>query len=246
MQAHILGCGEAFDHELFNTSILLRATRATVLLDCGYSIPPRVWQACQDPNEVDAIWLSHQHADHFFGMPALLGRWWEEGRTKPLTILSQPSVLDAVREALELGYRNLAARFRYPLVFHTAGPELRIETHGLTLTCAESRHSVPNLAVRVEDGSQAVCYSGDGMFTDASRALFRGADLLLHEAFFFDESPVHADIGRLIDMAAAEGVKHLALVHVQRAVRRERTRIEAAIRGAGTKVTMPQIDEVVR
>ena len=47
MEALVLGCGEAFDNDLFNTSILLRTSAATMLLDCGYSIPiPRKSSPC--------------------------------------------------------------------------------------------------------------------------------------------------------------------------------------------------------
>jgi ribonuclease BN (tRNA processing enzyme) len=76
------------------------------------------------------------------------------------------------------------------------------------------------------------------MFTDRSRALFAGADLLVHEAYFFDQSPVHADIGRLLEMAESNGVRQLALVHVQRGLRREPGRILEAI-VARQSVNMP-------
>ena len=115
MEALVLGCGEAFDNDLFNTSILLRTGAATILLDCGYSIPPRVWQAVADPNAIDLVYISHPHADHYFGLPALLGRMWEDGRTKKLTVLTQPQVIEQIRAAMELGYRGLANRFQYEI-----------------------------------------------------------------------------------------------------------------------------------
>ena len=100
-------------------------------------------------------------------------------------------------------------------------------------------HSVTNLAVRMRAGGKAFCYSGDGMFTDRSRALFAGADLLVHEAYFFDQSPIHADIGRLLEMAESNGVRQLALVHVERGLRREPGRILEAI-VARQSVAMPE------
>ena len=240
MQALILGCGEAFDEDLFNTSILVRTGDATLLLDCGFSIPARVWQAVAHADEIDVVYISHAHADHFFGMPALLGRTWEDGRTKPLTIVSQPGVLNDVRTALELGYRGLAARFRYEIRFVPAATGHRVETHGVRLSFGETRHAVDNLAVRVESGGKAICYSGDGMFLDASRVLYRGADLVIHEAYSFEQTPVHADIGAVIEMAGRDGVRQAALVHIQRDLRRRPERIKEAIGSAAAHVVMPE------
>jgi ribonuclease BN (tRNA processing enzyme) len=246
MQALVLGCGEAFDDQLFNTSLLVRTGDAAFLLDCGFSIPPRVWQNVNDPNEIDAVYISHAHADHFFGMPALLGRFWEDGRTKPLTIISQTGVLDNIRVALELGYRGLATRFKYDMKFVTAEQDKTLDTHGARLSFGETRHAVPNLAVRVEADGQVLCYSGDGMFLDASRRLYRAADLVIHEAYFFEESPVHADIGAVIRMGDEDGVKQVVLVHVQRDHRRKPDRIHEAMAAARTKVILPDPGDVLK
>ena len=51
-----LGVGEAFDEELPNTSILIRygkgTSPVTLLLDCGFTAPPRLWK--EEP-EVDIL-----------------------------------------------------------------------------------------------------------------------------------------------------------------------------------------------
>jgi ribonuclease BN (tRNA processing enzyme) len=238
MKATIIGCGEAFDERLPNTSVLVEAAGKTILCDCGYSVPPQVWSRVADPNTVDIIYISHPHADHYFGMPALLGRMWEEQREKPLAIVSQPDVLDQIKDISEYGYRGLAARFQFPIEWRTAKQGEPVEIGGIEFDFAESMHSVTNLAVRMRAGGKVFCYSGDGMFTDRSRALFAGADLLVHEAYFFDQSPVHADIGSLLEMAESNGVRQLALVHVQRGLRREPGRILEAI-VARQSVNMP-------
>jgi ribonuclease BN (tRNA processing enzyme) len=145
---------------------------------------------------------------------------WEEGRTKPLTLISQAAVLDQIREALELGYRGLPARFRYAIEYQAVAPGQSLRIGDASLDFAHTSHPSPNLAIRIQAQGKNVCYSGDGMFTDASRKLFSGADLLIHEAYSFERVPVHTDIGGLIEMAEREGVRRLALVHVQRDVRR--------------------------
>ena len=217
----VLGCGEAFDEQYTNTSLLLRAEDRTILLDCGYSAPAPFWNAVPDADAVDLIHISHEHADHCFGLPAVLGRMWEDGRKKPLVILSQPPVLARVCELMAAGYPGLPARFQYAIEYREALPGQCVRWEGMEFDFAPTRHSVSNLAIRVTAGGKKSCYSGDGQFTDESRALFASAGLLIHEAYSFDPSPIHGDFPGVIQMAAEQNVSQLALVHISRKVRRE-------------------------
>src|SRR3954447_14844935 len=99
MRVQILGCGEAFDENLTNTSLLVECGE-TLLFDCGYSAPAPIWRSVPDHSQISLIYISHPHADHYFGLPALLARMWEEKRTKPLVIVSQPQVLEQIRQLL--------------------------------------------------------------------------------------------------------------------------------------------------
>jgi len=238
----VLGCGEAFDERYTNTSLLLSAEGKTILLDCGYSAPAPLWNAVAEPDAIDLIYVSHAHADHYFGLPGVLGRMWEDGRNKPLVLLSQPSILTKIRELMEAGYTGLRGRFQYSIKYEEALPSRRVEWEGIGFSFAPTRHSVTNLAVRVAAPSGTFCYSGDGQFTDESRALFVGADLLVHEAYSFDASPVHGDFPGVIRMATQQSVRRLALVHIQRKIRREQTEriraVEAVVPEPGDHLTL--------
>lgn len=226
MRIVILGSGEAFDETLGNTSALA-ISETTILIDCGYAAPFQVWHYDSSPNLIDAIYISHPHADHYFGLPALLTRMWEEGRKKPLTLISQKQVLEQIWEIIDLGYMNMRKRLEFSIDAVEAMIGAEVSYGEFHMRFAPTMHSVTNLAARIETAGRTFCYSGDGMFTDESRTLFRGADLLLHEAFAFAESPIHADIPRLIAMAEEARVKHLVLTHIQRRVRKDDARLHS-------------------
>jgi len=243
MRATIIGCGEAFDERLPNVCILVESCDTKLLLDCGYSAPPEIWKTVPAPGAIDAVYISHGHADHYFGIPALLGRMWEEGRTKPLTVFSQAYVLDCLPQALELGYKGLPGKYKFPVQYRAVEAGRRVEFAGLALDFAPSRHAAPNLAVRITSGGGALCYSGDGMFTDAGRALYSGAALVIHEAYSFEPSPVHADIASLAALAPEAGIGKLALVHVQRGVRLSAKKILDVVNGSGGRLALPDPGE---
>jgi ribonuclease BN (tRNA processing enzyme) len=214
-----LGTGEAFDANIPNTAVLCRLG-ATFLVDCGLTVPPHLWRTLPDPDALDALYLTHFHADHTFGVPSTLFRFREDGRRRALTIIGQVGVERYVREMLRLAYRLTPIDLPFPLRFVTARPGRPLNFHGVQLSFAQSRHSVVNLAVRFDWNGKAVAISGDGSPTAATERLFRDCGVLVHETFQ-DEvfEPVHASLPVVVDMARRANVKRLYLIHLSRKFR---------------------------
>ncbi len=84
MKVEFVGVGEAFDETLPNNSQILQWGDSRLLIDCGYSIPHAFWKHHPDSEYLDAIYISHRHADHYFGLPSILVRMAEDGRKKKL------------------------------------------------------------------------------------------------------------------------------------------------------------------
>jgi len=224
LEVIFLGVGEAFDEALPNTSILIRHQGgdlpATFLLDCGYTAPPPFWREKAEVNMLDGIWISHFHADHCFGVPALLVRFWEEGRDKGLTLLGQKGIESFTRKCLDLAYPGFYERLTFPLRFIELEPEKKMEILGLDFRTAETAHYQRALALRIDVAGKSIYYSGDGKPTPESMALARESEFIIHEAFHMEtEIPGHGTITGSIDMAKRCEAFLLALVHIQRDVR---------------------------
>ena len=227
MEITFLGVGEAFDEEIPNTSMLVRTDideePVTVLLDCGYSVPPRFWQQALQPDTLDAIWISHFHADHAFGLPSLLVRFWEERRKKDLCFLGQKGIEAFVLRCLDLAYPNFYPRLEFSLRFEEIEPERPLNAFGLSWSTAINDHPQPDLALKMEAHGKSLFYSGDGRPTSETRALAKGVDLIIHEAFHLSkEIPGHGTVAGCLEMARACGARKLALVHIHRNIRRKR------------------------
>ena len=229
MRCTFVGVGEAFDETLPNCSLWLETApggvRRTVLLDCGFTAPFALFRTVpeQQALNLDLVWISHFHGDHFCGLPALLLRFWEQKRDKPLTVVGQPGIEDLVCRAMDLAYPGLRHRFPFPLSFMEAVPGGTLLPLGLTLQTAHSEHPQPNLALSLGDGRHSVYYSGDGRPTQQCLELAEGVDLLVQESFAMElDTPGHGTVPGSIDLARRARARRLALVHVRRDVRRER------------------------
>ncbi|WP_045222097.1 MBL fold metallo-hydrolase [Desulfonatronum thioautotrophicum] len=240
-----------------------------VLLDCGFTAPTAYYRYAPrgaDEKESedqpglrggdqwviqpDVIWISHFHGDHFLGLPLMLLRFWEEGRKKMLTIFGPEGVESKVWSAFELAYPGFRERIDFPIVFLNVGPEMSGELLGMRWSTAANAHSLsaPCLTLRLDHAGKSLVYSGDGRPTSASERLAQGADLLVHEAYALEgEPPGHGTVARCLELAGSAGVKHLALVHVQRKVRAEKAEeIRALLNTAeGVTATLPEPGTVI-
>jgi ribonuclease Z len=89
--------------------VLVRAGGERLLFDCGEGAQ-RQMQRSTGLVQVDEIYLTHYHADHYLGLPGLLKTYDLNDRQVPLRILGPPGLRDLF-EAI----RRITGRVRYPL-----------------------------------------------------------------------------------------------------------------------------------
>lgn len=222
MKIVFLGVGEAFDDTQPNNSNLIAAGKTKLMLDCGFTAPGQLWRYDADPNLLDGVNISHQHADHFFGLPALLLRMWEGKRTRPFTIICQKELKDNFDQFMELAYKGFKAKFSYPIELIESNDGGSIDFGGLKLSFERTVHSGDNLAVRIEDGEKSFAFSGDGSPLQGT-GFYKDVDLLVLETYLYDEERIgHSSMLSAIEFAKANDAKTLALTHINRDLRRAR------------------------
>lgn len=220
MNITFAGVGEAFDEHRANTSLFVQSSTTSLLMDCGFTAATAFWAASSQPQDVDALYITHFHGDHYFGIPALIIRLREAGRTKPLTIIGQPGVRERVLKIMELAYPNTLAKADFTLAFMECTPEDTPTIGDLQLSFAMNDHPMPCQSIRVDCATASMFYSSDGRPTAETRALAHGCNLVVHESFSLEpDTPGHGTVDSSIAFAQEAEADILALVHIKRMVR---------------------------
>lgn len=241
MKVIFLGVGEAFDENYPNNSALILADKTSLMIDCGDSAVRQLWKYTKDHSLIDALYITHRHSDHLFGIPALLGRMLEEERKKELMIICSEQIKADIERLTEHAYFGINS-YGFEIKFIIVEDGKKIQFNDLKLTFAKTLHTAYNLAIRIEDSKNIVCYSGDGPFDEATEKIYKDADILMHECYMFDQRiKGHVVAVDVFEMAKRNNVKCLALAHFKRAFNDEtRKRVKEAIFATGLKIILPE------
>lgn len=113
LEAFVLGCGGMMPLPYRHlTSVLLRRDGDLFLFDCGEGTQVSLKRLNLKWKKIDAIFISHTHADHVTGLPGMLMLSAQVDRTEPLYIYGPPKV----REYVETSRQVLDMYINYPII----------------------------------------------------------------------------------------------------------------------------------
>lgn len=231
IEVTFLGTGSAMPpRDRGNTAFTVRTEDLLFLVDAGPSVFGDLQRCGIEPSQIDAIFLSHGHADHILGMPqlALLQKFMT--KEPPLRIYCTAAVREAVTSVTRIAFPEAADGLpKFNWIELAEGPR---QSHDLTDNIQLTTELVfgppymPVLGLRLDffDKDVALAFSSDTAPSDVVASLAHNCDLLIHEASFSatmqpDTSPelfFHSDARQAGQIAARAGAKRLALVHLSR------------------------------
>jgi ribonuclease BN (tRNA processing enzyme) len=192
-----------------------------VVLDLGYGTLPRLLSALGSTvaDGLDAVVVTHQHADHMVDLHGLFrARWFGRRGAAPLPLYAPLGVVD-VLTAMDADVAEVLPRVFdvHPL------PAAPYEVGPFQLTSRDLPHFVPNAGVRLASPEVTVAYTGDSGPDPAIAELARDADLFIAEASGREQQPgvprpgaeprLHLNARDAGEAAAAAGVSRLLLMH---------------------------------
>ncbi len=188
-----LGSGNAFAAGRYWSSFLLNGR---YLFDASPIVLPHLKQSGTAMEEIDAIFISHFHADHFFGLPFLLLEYSElTPRSKPLNIIGPPSIEERLRTITDASFPHLFKKERaYELIFVEVSDRQEGEVAGLKWQARAVTHvdDFGCFGYRVETAGRTVAYSGDSVMCEPLVDLALGVDVFVVECSCWEgECAVH-------------------------------------------------------
>ena len=124
MEVFVLGCGGMMPlpHRHL-TSVLLRRDGDLFLFDCGEGTQVSLKRLNLKWKKIDAIFISHTHADHVTGLPGIMMLSSQVDRTEPLYIYGPPKIAEYVessRKVLDMyiNYPVIVKEITAPCVVH--------------------------------------------------------------------------------------------------------------------------------
>ena len=126
--------------------IMIRRGSDTLLFDCGEGAQQQMMRS-RCGFLVNAVFISHWHADHFLGLFGLVQTMSFNGRTEPLTIYGPEWVHEFVAVLRQVARFNL--KFSLEAVELAAGSWVRFD--GYTITAFLVKHGLPALGYILEE-----------------------------------------------------------------------------------------------
>jgi ribonuclease BN (tRNA processing enzyme) len=229
MRVTVIGCAGSFPGPDSPASCyLLEAEGFRLVMDLGNGALGAL-QRHIDLFGVDAVCLSHLHADHCIDM----GSYWVARRYAPdgprpqIPVYAPRGAAERVAGITGEGLEPVQDRFG----FHDLEPGVT-QIGPFRVTADRMNHPVEKFGFRVEHAGWRLAYSADTGECAALVRLAEGADLLLCEASFLDgpanPPDLHLTARQAAEHAARAGVGQLVLTHLVPWYDRDRTLAEAA------------------
>lgn len=232
----VLGCsGSGPSRTVPASGYLLRSATTSIWMDAGTGTFMALAQLI-DPIHLDAVVISHIHPDHctdLFGYFHHLAYRRRVTASRPVYVA--PGAIEWFAGFVEADQDHV---FRGLLELNEVGEGDTATVGDLGLRFAETEHSVPCVATRIEDGDGSLVYSGDTGPGGGFSALATGADVVLCEAGLVGSRdnttyPLHLSGGEAADIAQAGGARRLILTHLAPMMPADAILAEARARFAG-------------
>lgn len=226
MRVRVLGCGtstgvpkignqwgECDPQEPRNrrsrSSIVVESSGERLLVDCGPDLRQQLLEA--KIGRIDAVIVTHDHADHCHGIDDL--RPLTQTSKQALPVYARANVLQQLRH--RFAYAFVQAGFYPPVVEpRELGVDLRIGD--ATLRFVDQPHGrITSLGMRIEENGRSLGYAIDfNELTPDMADLYKDADVWICDCLMRRPHPSHAHLDAVLGWTKELGIGQVYLSHM--------------------------------
>lgn len=142
-RVHVLGCGSARPSLRHNASAQVVEMRGKMLMvDCAEGTQMQLMRAKINFNKIKAVFISHLHGDHCFGLLGLISSFGLLGRTAPLLVAAPKQLEPIFHQAMPLFCANLGYDVEF-MPLDTKKTAVVYDDRTLSVTTIPLMHRVP-------------------------------------------------------------------------------------------------------
>ncbi len=212
------------------TGQVLNVREQYFLVDCGEGTQERLMRVGISPQKLNALFISHIHGDHIYGLMPLISGLGLAGKKTPLRIFGPPGV----GRLLDFFQNDFGRPVDFSLDFQpvdTTGSALVFENRSVEVWNVPLRHRVATTGWIFREKTDPVgtvprsyAFLSDTLPSPKAASIVRelvpdGVDLMYHEATFSASErrqardTGHSTAGQAAKIAAAAGAKKLLIGH---------------------------------
>ncbi|MEM7778943.1 MAG: MBL fold metallo-hydrolase [Pseudomonadota bacterium] len=166
-------------------------------------------------NKVDAVFWTHDHADHCHGIDDL--RVMRYGRGGPIPSYASSETVRRLRN--RFGY-VFAGQDGYPTICTIETLDRLKIVAGFGVEWCQMEHGPgETTGYRFEADGKSIAYATDySAISDEMLDLYDGVDILVSDCLRREPHPTHAHLAMAIELGERVGAKHLVLSHLDKSM----------------------------
>ena len=197
-----------------------------ILLDCGENTQTQIRVYHQKLQSISAIFITHLHGDHFFGLPGLISSMHLCGRTAPIHIFAPQGIEEALSLILQVSGSHIDFEVHYHELTHTEGSLAIFENNYCRIHAFPLVHSVPTYGYLIEEKprgknpARSYAYCSDTAYTETILPYIDHVNLLCLESTFNSaftsvaNEKLHCTAAQAATMALKAHAGSLLLTHI--------------------------------
>lgn len=215
---HIVGSSSAVPRpNRANSAYVVRSAGVTLGLELGSGALAKLLTVV-DLRRLDALVISHMHADHFLDIvPLRYALKYQVHRRLPLPVFLPPGGRAALSRVVS-PFAAAGTFFRGVVELHEYNPAKELELRSARIAFAKTRHYIDAYAMRITLRDGTIAFSSDTAPCRQVSDLACQADIFLCECGLGANGREtgrrgHCNAAESATMAKEAGVKHLVLTH---------------------------------
>jgi len=132
------------------SSVAVKREGEVILFDCGEGTQRQFQKSNLSYMQINKVFITHFHGDHFLGLPGLIQTMQLNDRDKPLDIYGPRGMDKLTSQLLSLGY----FRPSYKIFSHELKDDDTLDFNGYSVHSIQVDHNVPALAYAIEENER--------------------------------------------------------------------------------------------